>query len=65
MSKVDYIEVGRAAHELEHRHGWDAPNFAARLAADALAEGEYEESEFWRAVELQLMPRGVSNGRTD
>jgi len=57
--KPDFIEVERAAHELEYRHGWAlALPYAAKLAADAFAEGKIEESEFWKAVERSLTPRG-------
>jgi hypothetical protein len=41
-----YIEVGRVAHELIHRHGRNACRYAAKLAAEALAEGMIEDSEF-------------------
>lgn len=64
MAIVDYIEVGRTAHELLHRHGWNAHEFAAKLAAEALAEGNDEEYEFWRAVEIAVTPRGGSNQST-
>lgn len=57
MARVDYIEVGRTAHELHHRHGRNAHEFASRLAAEALADGKDEEYEFWRAVELHVTPR--------
>jgi len=60
--KPDFIEVGRAAHELIHRHGWAfALPYAAKLAADALAEGKIEESEFWKAVERSLTPRSANS----
>jgi hypothetical protein len=64
MARVDYIEVGRTAHELLQRHGRNAHEYAARLAAEALAEGKDEEYEFWRAVELSVTPRGASNQST-
>jgi hypothetical protein len=64
MARVDYIEVGRTAHELLHRHDWNAHEYAARLAAEALAEGKDEEYEFWRAVEVAVTPREGSNQRT-
>ena len=37
MASVDFIEVGRTAHELALRHGWIAHEYAAKLAAEALA----------------------------
>ena len=62
---VDYIEVSRKAHELLHRHGRNAHLHAAKLAAEALAEDNDEEHEFWRAVELMVKPREGSNQSTD
>ena len=61
VASVNFIEVGRKAHELELRHGWNAHEYAAKLAAGALAEGKDQEYEFWRAVELHLTPRGNSS----
>ncbi|MGA2744219.1 MAG: hypothetical protein ABSE44_05930 [Candidatus Sulfotelmatobacter sp.] len=60
-SKPDYVEVGRKAHELSRSHGWNAYKYAAKLAADALAEGKVEESELWKSVEASLTPREKSN----
>jgi hypothetical protein len=57
-TKPDFIEVGRAAHELVSRHGLNAYLYASRLAAEALAEGRAEEADFWKAVEVSLKPRG-------
>jgi hypothetical protein len=57
MSKPDYIEVNRKAHELAHSHGWNADEYAAKLAAEALAEGATEEWTFWKAVEASLKRR--------
>lgn len=65
MATVDYIKVGRTAHELGQRHGRDAHEYATKLAAEALAEGNDEEYEFWRAVELSLRPREGSNQSTN
>jgi len=59
--KLDYIEVSRQAHELAQRHGVNAHNCAAKLAAEALAEGATEECEFWKAVEAALKPRQESH----
>jgi hypothetical protein len=61
VAKPDYIEVSRKAHELRHSHGWNAHKYAAKLAAEALAEGKTEECEFWKAVEATLKPRKESN----
>ena len=58
--RLDYIEVGRAAHELSDRHGHDAHRYAARLAAQAAADGDLERHEFWRGVEAALTPRSIS-----
>ena len=56
-TKPDIIEVGRTAHELENRHGRYAHQYAARLAAEALAEEKTEEAASWTAVEIWLKPR--------
>ena len=61
LASADYIEVGRTAHELQVRHGWNARGYAAKQAAEALAEGKIQAHEFWRAVELHLTPRGSSS----
>ena len=55
---VDWIEVSREAHELERRHGVSAHTFAARLAEEAEARGEFQAGRFWRAVSGALRPRG-------
>jgi hypothetical protein len=55
---ADFIEVSRKAHELNGSHGRNAPAYAAKLAAAALAEGETDEHEFWKRVEAALMLRG-------
>lgn len=55
---VDYVEVGRKAHELEASHGGRAWDCAARLALEASEAGESAEAEFWRAVSASLQPRG-------
>ena len=57
-SGVDYTEVARKAHELAHAHGPDgAQRYAAKLAIEALAEGNKDEHAFWRAVEASLTIR--------
>jgi hypothetical protein len=58
---VDYVEVGRTAHELESRMGWHAHVHAGKLAAEALAAGNRDEYEFWNAVEASLKPRSGSD----
>ena len=53
-----HVEVLGKAHELSHEMGFlIARSHAARLAAEALAEGANEEYEFWYAVERALTPR--------
>jgi len=54
---MDYIEVGRTAHQLERDHGVNAWSYAKRLADEAEAEGKGDEAEFWRAVFKTLEPR--------
>jgi hypothetical protein len=57
MAEVDYIEVGRKAHELAGTHGPNAAAYAAKLAERARAEGAAEEFALWKAVEAALTPR--------
>lgn len=57
MSKVDYTEVFRKAHELSASHGQLAHTYAAKLAVTALKDGNVEEHDFWKAVEASLLPR--------
>jgi hypothetical protein len=54
-------EIDRKSHELLHSHGMHAHKYAAQLAAEALAEGKVEESEFWEAVAASTRPREISN----
>jgi hypothetical protein len=56
-STIDYIEVGRKAHQLSADHGRDAHLYAAKLAQDAEAEGKLDEAAFWKAVSAALAPR--------
>jgi hypothetical protein len=57
-SQVDYVEVGRKTHELVRTHGpAGARRYAAKLALEALAEGEKDEHAFWLAVEQSLILR--------
>lgn len=61
-SEVDYVEVGRTSHELARMHGpVGARLYAAKLALEALTDGEKDEHAFWRAVEMTLTPRSISN----
>ena len=61
-SEVDYVEVGRVTHELVRSHGpYGARRYAAKLALEALAEGEKDEHAFWLAIEQGLIPREISN----
>jgi hypothetical protein len=55
------IEIGRRAHELAERHGWNAHKYAAKMAAEALAAGDMEEHDIWKMVESSLTPREISN----
>jgi len=58
MSEVDYVMVGRKAHELVAAHGPDgARRYAAKLAAEALAGGSVDEHDFWKAVAMSLTIR--------
>jgi hypothetical protein len=58
MSELDYIEVGRKAHELAATHGaLNAVDRADRLAQQALAESRVDEHAFWKAVADSLRPR--------
>jgi hypothetical protein len=54
---VDHIEAGRVAHELRLRHGRNAYQYAAKVAAEALVKGHSEEHEFWKCIEAALKPR--------
>lgn len=55
--EIDWIAVDRKAHELSERHGRPAHQYAARLASEALADGDEDEHRFWQAVEGTLKPR--------
>jgi ERCC4-related helicase len=57
MSDVDRLEVGRTAYELLQRHGRAARAYAAKLAAEAVAENADDEAKFWQAVERALTTR--------
>jgi hypothetical protein len=58
MTAVDYVEVGRKAHEMITSHGRKVRLYATKLATAARDEGQLEEAAFWRAVELSITPRG-------
>ncbi|MGM4964401.1 hypothetical protein AB7714_12895 [Tardiphaga sp. 1201_B9_N1_1] len=57
MAELDYIEVGREAHELSHAHGRNAYLHADRQAQWALEASEADEHTFWQAVAAALKPR--------
>jgi hypothetical protein len=57
MDTVDYVEVGRTAHQLRQDHGHHAHLYAAKLSREAQAEGKTAEAEFWKAVSAALTPR--------
>ena len=57
MDNVDYIEVGREAHQLASTYGRDAWIYAGRWEKLAAEEGKFEEAAFWRAVSVSLKPR--------
>ena len=59
MSGPDYLEVNRKAYELQRTHGRNADQYAAKLAAEALTEGEIDEHLFWKAVEAALKVRSA------
>jgi hypothetical protein len=57
VSEVDYVEVGRRAHELSYTHGHTARGYADRQAQLALAAGKTDEYAFWKAVAQSLTAR--------
>jgi hypothetical protein len=64
MAQIDNIQVGRIAHELTDRYGWNAHKYAANVAVQALTDGQAEEFEFWSAVEAALKPRTEESSAT-
>jgi hypothetical protein len=60
VTKPDFVEVSRKAHELSVAHGRNAAKYALKLAAEALAEGKVDEFEFWKSVASSLTPRVTS-----
>lgn len=56
---IDWVEVGRVAHQVELDHGSNAYSYAAWVAAKAKEESRLVESEFWAAVAASLRPRGL------
>jgi hypothetical protein len=54
---VDYVEVGRTAHQLDRDHGDNAWRYANGLADEAKLKGKNDDSEFWLAVSRTLEPR--------
>lgn len=59
---VDWMEVGRAAHQVELDHGRNGYLYAEKLAAEAEQESRQSDSEFWAAVAATLRPRGTVPG---
>jgi hypothetical protein len=57
MTKLDFIEVFRKAHELSATHGGTALSYAKKMADAARINGQAEEFEFWNAVYNALRPR--------
>jgi hypothetical protein len=57
VTDVDYVQVSRKAHELQNAHGQGAHKYAAKMAAQALADALVDEHKFWQAVEAALKPR--------
>jgi len=57
MATVDYVEVGRTAHQLQRDHGHRAHIYAIKLSREAEADGKTAEAEFWKAVAAALTPR--------
>jgi hypothetical protein len=59
MEDIDYVEVGRKAHELKACHGADALRYAWKISEEAGAAGDLAEQLFWKAVAASLTPRGT------
>lgn len=59
--KPDYIEVGRAAHDLSDRHGRNAFGYAERCAEQAARAGDVEAATFWKAVAMSLKLRSAGS----
>jgi hypothetical protein len=57
---IDYLEIGRVAHELAERHGRNAHCYATKQAELALVKGAIDEQRFWESVTAALMPRESS-----
>jgi hypothetical protein len=55
---IDHIQVSRAAHELDYRHGRHAHCHACILEERAELENDGEAVAFWRAVASSLRIRG-------
>ena len=59
MTKPDFNEAGRKAHELHVTHGAAALSYAKKMADAARAAGNAEEFEFWNAVYNAMKPRNA------
>jgi hypothetical protein len=58
MAEVDYIRVGRVAHELGALHGPPAARLhALELVKQANDGGNPDDKAFWEAVAISLAPR--------
>jgi hypothetical protein len=57
LSDIDYIAVGREAHQLSATYRRDAWIYAERWAQLADTEGRADEAAFWSAVSHALKPR--------
>ena len=55
--EIDWVEVGRASHELGERHGRNAHVYALGLANKAKTAGDLDAARFWHAVHAALRPR--------
>lgn len=62
---INWIAVGREAHQLELDHGPRAHLYAADRAMEAHEESLLEDEEFWNAVAASLLPRTTENRPED
>jgi hypothetical protein len=57
MTPVDYLQVGRVAHQLRIDHGPTAYLCADKMAREAELEDKPDQAAFWGAVSGSLAPR--------
>jgi len=62
---IDWMAVGREAHQLERDHGSRAHLYAADQAVDAHKKSLGENEEFWNAVAASLRPRKTASRPED